>query len=1540
MSNTKMHRLPMILVIVLAILLASVMSFSIIDGVSAAEATQKTIVADGEQLTIGQFSDIHYFPIDYCYHDVTNPNYVTSDFYNSMTGDTKLVLESGMILAKQVKKFIEQAKNHTAPHYVFATGDLSKNGEHTALVDVANSLRYMQNEVRQIEGYENFQVFTTPGNHDLYNASGALYSQTDGSGRVSDGVSAAQFALIFAGLGYPDANLMGEGGAICLTDIFPENYWSGTFTSGYHASTNASNLNIHYYNDYLEKIAHDDTIEDSERVELYYQIGDSNNVLSFSVEILDENQDSTSYSFIVADASDRVEEEIGSYARVSESEYEYLKAHCPDTKYFIEVDGHLEEGGYIDTENEYSSGSDVEGAFLLGDQVYRATGQNHLCGGRLTEGVLNWMEKFCGEQNASTPSLGEETIVAAFHQNALPHWEQEDEILKDFTLYNWEYTSKRILNMGIHYVMTGHMHASDAMSYTDEQGRTLYDFQTGSCVSYDSPRRDLTITRYNCDGKLGDSCVSSIQRLDNEATPLKEVPSYNVFTDTKFDSVSFTEKYQEYLQAKENGASDDVIAQKWQETVDTNPNFLAYMIQYHNGIGTLSYNDYINHEIYSQLLDRLVSHFLNQDTIDSLTGKVTGFVDDFADGTGAINKIVLGFLFPEIEQPEQADGTKKLVRYILDTVVGGNDLGLTYEHNGKTYDTALGLVNDVVGEILAWTFGDESIVSEKNAANKGKMSVQDIAAFILTAHTAGVEISLNETYDTIDANFTEQAYGENETYRFKHPTDKTYRKRMLAAVKDMQAQLQSGEFVERLLNALLDPIFVEDGSLLKSILGYHFDFEKAIDAHYLTEEQFNSLKKGLSSIGENMPDILNLASAFLEKYGITVEIPESFSLDANDFCLLDIVNDLLPTIKGVVAKLLGFSLDGPDVISIVNNFLDSYMVDSFYIGLGGIAEDIVVAFATDVYPDLANFTNPTQPTLFQPYDGYEYAGTQLSYLSSINYVSRVGAVFNAATQENGRVPSRVTGNFDTTNSTTAYTVKFYTGEDVYGTFRLLDKDGNVIGTVSTEKAKALAAYKENKTDYLDITASATFDGITVEMLTQTKPQYIPLIDLGLLCLTHGEIMDDNDTPYVYGDRDKASSNSVIYWNVHTVTITGLKADTTYYYDIAGNYCVDDAPHYFSLTDYIGTKGYDKNYLTFTTAKDVDTDKFEFLTIADIQGMIQGMYDDSHQAVDALLSDERTNAFDFILNAGDMCDNGKNFNQWGMALNTYQDLNLNTSTFFTSGNHENNTGAMGRYFNYTALKDGEAQKIDSEYYSFDYANAHFTVLDTNDATTEGLGAEQLEWLTNDLKNTTQKWKFVLMHKSLYSAGSHATDGEVVAMRSQLSKLFAENGVNMVFAGHDHTYTTTVIVDKDGNAVVDEKSENGVRYTGNGVVYITLGTLGTKYYTYKENDTTTSKFDKDNSILETLDSQTFGKVIVDGDVITFTGYYYNRTTGKIDEIGKSSVTTIKPIEPAADEKDNKLMVILLSTLIPGTAVAGTGIGLGVHFGLKKKKSKISA
>ena len=56
----------MVLIVVLAILLASLMSFSIVDGISKADEN----IVKKNSLSLGHLSDIHYFPLHHCYQDV------------------------------------------------------------------------------------------------------------------------------------------------------------------------------------------------------------------------------------------------------------------------------------------------------------------------------------------------------------------------------------------------------------------------------------------------------------------------------------------------------------------------------------------------------------------------------------------------------------------------------------------------------------------------------------------------------------------------------------------------------------------------------------------------------------------------------------------------------------------------------------------------------------------------------------------------------------------------------------------------------------------------------------------------------------------------------------------------------------------------------------------------------------------------------------------------------------------------------------------------------------------------------------------------------------------------------------------------------------------------------------------------------------------------------------------------------------------------------------------------------------------------------
>ena len=103
-----------------------------------------------------------------------------------------------------------------------------------------------------------------------------------------------------------------------------------------------------------------------------------------------------------------------------------------------------------------------------------------------------------------------------------------------------------------------------------------------------------------------------------------------------------------------------------------------------------------------------------------------------------------------------------------------------------------------------------------------------------------------------------------------------------------------------------------------------------------------------------------------------------------------------------------------------------------------------------------------------------------------------------------------------------------------------------------------------------------------------------------------------------------------------------------------------------------------------------------------------------------------------------------------------------------GNHDVVAGAspvrLAPYFDIFSLPTGgEAGGVGSgseAYYSFDYANIHFVVLDSqgSDRSEPPLGA-MLNWLQNDLAMTEQQWIIAFWHHPPYSDGSHDSDIEI-------------------------------------------------------------------------------------------------------------------------------------------------------------------------------------
>ena len=1377
--------------VVLAFVLVLTLSFACTSATASAEDAISANPASA--VTIGHVSDIHYFPAEYCY-DSSRADYTESDFYHSTTGDTKLVIESGDIGMAHIEEFIEDARNGVAPEYLVATGDLSKNGEHAALIDVANALRYLQNSVRALGGkYADFQVLVVQGNHDLYNGSGKLYDPDDGSEYQAEVVTSAQFMLIFAGLGYPDMSYEE------LCEIYPAEYWSSSATeafakdtAGYVESTTAENLDITYFDAHVGNIA-TNGFNYSDYTALFD--GSNRNVLSYYAETDGD------FAFFMLDGTEREVTDASVPVRINENEYGYLSSS--GTAFHLPAeDGRISSAA--------ADADEVRAAFENGEPVYIDTGWNHITGGRLSDALLDWMKGLTAEK----PEL---TYVAAYHFNALPHFEQEDDILKDFTFYNWEYIAKSFLEMGVRYGLSGHMHASDVAYYTDAAGRTFYDIETGSTVSYASPVRYITLTRYAlADGKAGEQFSSSLHILD------------------------------------------DIYGE--------------------------NYNEYITEHLYGHLVDRIVDHFVTMSTIEDL------------DIAGLIPSVLASF------------GVDDFVNYLIDIIAYDLYPDDVYP-DGKTYDNLMDYLKEsVIAELVNLKFGQ----------NGYEMTLSQMASFIMMAHAEGVEPTTEEIFGEFAP--TGAMWDGN-----LNPSDSACRDAFIAAMRDFSDKCDNGELGRTLFGTLLDALYYDEDSILKTLFAYEFDLDKSGLSIIIS--------KALVSIINNPANLSSLTS-LLTTFNIDIDpaiiqsienaVPEGLKNDITTDCfsLSKAMNTLWPVAKSVLGSMLGINLTGNTIFEGVDNLLSSYLTDSFYIGLSGIAKNIVVAFATDDEIDLADRNNPETSFVLVPHEGYasEYAVT-LSYVSALP----VADEYNAPTQDNGRLPSHLTANFLPSDDNGAkYALSFYTGEEIGAEVVLYDVDGNVVDTVKITEAD------------LNASADATHRSVVkagengyVALSGGTYAQYIPLIDLGLLTVTHTEtgyelVTEGSDgeevtiwVEYGYADRNAAEANSVVYRNRWTVLFTGLEEGKEYTYAVRGVYEGGGVSKVFDLAENKGLENF-----TFSTLPGSDVTDFDFIAIADMQGMIQSMYEKSAAAIDAIQS-ATAGEYDFVLNAGDMADNGDNFNQWGWAINENLDFFANTATFATAGNHEDEGNILSVFYNYASLIP-EQDTDTGLYYSFDYATAHVIVLNTNDAdVTNGISQSQYDWLKSDLEeNKDAKWIFVLMHKSLYSGGSHSYDGDVAAMRTQLVPLFYEYGVDIVFAGHDHTYTVTECLDGAGNPVERASNDGGVvtlNADGAGVMYVTLGTIGTKFYEYMSNPDIEGKFDSELSVLATLAEQTFAKISVRGDTLTFTGF----------GIAGDGTAHVIYNEPSDD-------MLLVKILVPIAAVIlAAGIITTVVLVRKKKK-----
>lgn len=269
-------------------------------------------------------------------------------------------------------------------------------------------------------------------------------------------------------------------------------------------------------------------------------------------------------------------------------------------------------------------------------------------------------------------------------------------------------------------------------------------------------------------------------------------------------------------------------------------------------------------------------------------------------------------------------------------------------------------------------------------------------------------------------------------------------------------------------------------------------------------------------------------------------------------------------------------------------------------------------------------------------------------------------------------------------------------------------------------------------------------------------------DIKTLSATDTAFTDDGSTTYI-----------------HEGTITDLTPDTKYEYRVG--YSTDRRSDWYSLE----TAG---------------AGEYEVLIYPDSQS---GDYSGWEQIVKNS-ADRNPNAALYI-SMGDLVDNGEQAYQWRTWLDSIKPLSARIPLAPTLGNHEMYTldwkmREPRAYLNYFDVPSNGNVTFNRRYYSYDYGDVHYVVLDTqlyesthednHDTHHPDLYDVQVQWLRQDLASNTKKWTVVLMHRDPFQYAFDRPGASRAAGFDEEGVLFMpifdEFHVDLVLSAHLHSY----------------------------------------------------------------------------------------------------------------------------------------------------------
>ncbi|OPX75651.1 MAG: PKD domain protein [Methanoregulaceae archaeon PtaU1.Bin059] len=308
-------------------------------------------------------------------------------------------------------------------------------------------------------------------------------------------------------------------------------------------------------------------------------------------------------------------------------------------------------------------------------------------------------------------------------------------------------------------------------------------------------------------------------------------------------------------------------------------------------------------------------------------------------------------------------------------------------------------------------------------------------------------------------------------------------------------------------------------------------------------------------------------------------------------------------------------------------------------------------------------------------------------------------------------------------------------------------------TVNLTVTNAGGSDSEVKTDYITVSeAPALLWGPYLTGTTTTGT----VVNVKTNIATAVSVEYATDAYYTAHSAYDQSATDGVSTQLHHVSLASLTPDTMYHYRVI----------------YDGQTTGDLHFRTFP-----ESGAFTFVVYSDTQDQLPTFSQlERHKLVADRIAEEPDVAF--VLNSGDLVNDASNLSDWDRYFAAGKNLMARIPVFPALGNHDD-------YDPYYSAIYGIP-----EYYSFDCADIHVAVLNSNDWAWPDLPT-QSAWLAADLE-TAKPFKFVSFHHPLYTSEAKHFGGWE-NLRLEWEDDFNENGVLAVFNGHVHAYERLVVND---------------------------------------------------------------------------------------------------------------------------------------------------